>query len=59
MCAGARNSVFQIVYVHLPVFLLFLSSIFFFLIMSLFKTLLDSSQGQFLLMSLHGLAGLK
>ncbi|KAI1237980.1 GTPase HRas, partial [Lamprotornis superbus] len=30
---------------------------FFFLIMSLFKTLLDSSQGEFLLLSLHVLAG--
>lgn len=32
---------------------------FFFLIMSLFKTLLDSSQGEFLLLSLHVLAGFK
>lgn len=32
---------------------------FFFLIMSLFKTLMDNSQGEFLLLSLHMLVGLK
>lgn len=40
-------------------FFLFFPRFFFFFIYGLFKTLLDSSQGEFLLLSLHVLAGLK
>lgn len=39
--------------------LFFFPQFFFFLIMSLFKTLMDNSQGEFLLLSLHVLVGLK
>lgn len=40
-------------------FFFFFPRFFFFLITSLFKTLLERSQGEFLLLSLHVLAGLK